>query len=126
MRSWKSAWSLLLLATVAAPVLGADLSGTWKYVVKNPRGVMQQTFVFTQKGAELTGYIFSPDGDKEEIQQGKVKGEEIEFSVIRRRPSGDNPARVTYKGKVKGDEIIGQYVGPGGNTIEWTAKRESR
>ena len=126
MNGWRSVLGTLAFwAAVSTLGCAPDVSGKWKYEVKNPRGTREQSFVLKQESARLTGYIFSPDGVKEEIQEGKVQGREIEFSVVRRHPSGDNPTNVTYKGKVVGDEIQGHYIGPGGNAIEWTAKRET-
>ncbi|MBI1955255.1 MAG: hypothetical protein HYS38_02570 [Acidobacteria bacterium] len=126
MKHWKSIVSTVLFVAMTSTVArGADASGTWKYAVKNARGTIEQTFVFQQAGNKLSGYIFSPNGAKEMIQDGKVSGDEIKFSVERRRPSGDQPTMVTYMGKIQGDEMKGNYVGPGGDSVEWTAKREN-
>lgn len=102
-----------------------DATGTWKVQVKNNRGTFTQTYVFKQVNSDLTGQIASPQGRKEVIKDGKVRGDDIEFNVERRQPNGHTEI-VSYKGKVKGDEIRGTFLGPGGHTVEWTARRDAR
>lgn len=113
---------LLLLASWAV-AQAVDITGTWKAQVQSPQGTPQQTITFQQTGNSFTGEMITSQGDKEAIKDGKVKGDEIEFLVERRRPSGET-ALVPYKGKVTGDEIKGTFVGASGRTLEWTAKRE--
>ena len=115
--------TMALFAAVSTLAWAADVSGNWTYVVKNAQGTFQQTFVLKQQGTKVSGHILSPRGQKEEIQAGKVNGDEIEFTVLRQNPSGDKPTPVTYKGNVAGDEIKGYFLGPGGHRQEWTAKR---
>ena len=124
MEIWKPGFGVLaLLVAVSASALATDVSGNWKYVVKNPQGTFQQSIVLKQEGTKISGHILSPRGRREEIQEGKVSGDEIEFSVARRNPGGDKPTTVPYKGKVVGDEMKGYFLGPGGHRQEWTAKR---
>ena len=116
---------LLVLLAAFCSSRAADLTGGWKSSTKTPRGTVEGAFQFKQEVNKLTGHIFSPHGQKEPIKDGKVNGDEIEFTVERRQPGGASGV-VTYKGKVKGDEIRGTFVGPGGHTIEWIASRENR
>ena len=99
-----------------------DVNGTWEVTVVNTRGTFRTTFAFAQVGSSLSGYASSPLGDREEIKSGRAEGGRIEFTVLRVNPSGE-PAPVAYKGTVTGDEIKGTFRGPGGNEVEWTAKR---
>ena len=117
--------AVILLAAGWTVARTADVTGAWKARVKNPRGSFERTFVFKQEGNKLTGHIVSPHGVKEEIRSGRVENDEIEFTVVRRQPGGDSFV-VPYKGKVKGDEIKGTFVGPAKRTIEWTARRQNR
>ena len=114
---------VLLVLVAWAEAEAIDLTGTWKSTVKNPRGTFEQTFEFKQIGDKLTGYIASPQGHREEIKDGKVNADQIEFRVERQQPSGQN-FTVPYKGTVKGDEITGTFAGPGGHTTEWSATRQ--
>lgn len=115
---------ILVIAASLIALCAADLTGNWKYKVKTPRGEVQRAFVLKQQGSKLSGHIFSPRGQKEQIKSGKVDGDRVEFTVERRQPGGGSGI-VTYKGKVKGDTINGSFVGPGGQTIEWSASRDN-
>ncbi len=114
--------SVMLTATACSAVRAADLTGTWTSRTKTPRGVIERPFMFKQQGEKLVGHIVSPHGDKEEIKEGKVIGDQLEFTVVRRQPGGAT-SPITYKGKLAGDEIKGSFVGPAGHAIEWIAKR---
>lgn len=125
MKSYQSLMAALLILTACSAARGADFTGAWKVQTKTPRGFVERRFVFKQHGEKLTGFIVSPHGNKEAIENGKVSGELIEFSVVRRQPGGDLKT-VQYKGKLRGEEIAGAFVGPGGHTIPWTARRGSK
>lgn len=113
---------LALFLSAATAVQAADVTGNWKSTFETPRGTMERTFVFKQDGNKLTGKIITPRGEAE-IKDGKVSGDEIEFSVEQQRPGGEKVV-VPYKAKVSGDEMKGTFTGPGGQTREWSAKRE--
>ena len=113
---------LLLLASWAVAQT-VDITGTWKAQTKSARGTAEQTITFQQSGNSFTGEMITSQGGKEAIQNGKVNGDAIEFSVERQQPTGATTV-VAYKGTVKGDEITGTFLGASGNTVEWTAKRE--
>lgn len=110
---------------LVSAVLGADVSGSWIYRVKNPRGVFERGMFFKQEGMKLSGHIFSPMGKEEPIFDGKVEGEIIEFKVKRRNPSGES-STVIYKGKIQGQTLQGTFLGPGGHDVKWTATRPNR
>jgi len=113
--------SVLLMPSWAV-AQAVDITGTWEAQVTSPQGKSEQTLTLKQAGDSFAGEMITSQGNKEAIKDGKVNGDEIEFSVERRRPSGEI-APVLYKGKVKGDEITGTFIGASGRTIEWTAKR---
>lgn len=112
----------LAVAAMAAVALAADVSGNWKSKMETPRGTFERTFVFKQDGDKLTGKIVSQRGEIE-IKEGKVNKDEIEFTVDQPGPGGET-RKVTYKGKVSGDEIKGTFTGPGGQEREWSATKE--
>ena len=103
----------------------ADITGSWRSTVENPRGKFEQLFLLKQAGDKLTGYIASPQGRREEIKDGKIAGDQITFTVARQQPDGKTKM-VPYKGKVKGDTIDGTFVGPGGHLQQWSARREKQ
>ncbi|PHN08357.1 TonB-dependent receptor domain-containing protein [Flavilitoribacter nigricans] len=57
-----------------------DFSGTWKGVAQGPMGEMEQTFVFSIDGEQLTGTIETRMG-KQDIKNGKVEGGQFSFEV---------------------------------------------
>ena len=113
----------LLLMANWAMAQKVELTGTWKAEVNSPQGKSEQTITFKQAGNSLTGEMITSQGTKEAIKDGKVTGDEIEFAVERKRPTGET-ALVPYKGKVTGDQITGTFTGGSGRTLEWTAKRQ--
>ncbi|MGD0102079.1 MAG: hypothetical protein ABSC60_17205, partial [Acidobacteriota bacterium] len=99
---------------------------------------------FKVDGAKLTGTMQGAQGEPAEITEGKVDGDNISFVVVRNM--GGNEMKITYKGKVSGDEFkftrefqappgggmggpggggggMGGGRGPGGPPQEMTAKR---
>ena len=120
----------ILFVIIATLVAGlalaqeAKLNGTWNAKTVSPRGTAEQTITIKQTGKTFTGEMTTSQGTKEAIKDGKINGDQIEFSVERKQPSGDS-AMVPYRGTVKGDEITGTFTGASGRDVEWTAKRGS-
>ena len=81
-------------------------------------------------GEKLTGTLSTPgrqggQANDTEITDGKVKGDEISFTVT--REFGGNKMSTKYSGKVSDDTIKGKTeTERGGNTRsrDWEAKRE--
>ena len=112
----------LVTCGIACTASRNEVTGTWDYTLQSPQGTAEGSFVFTHDGNQLSGSISSPRGIREEIKTGSVRGDEIEFTVERMTPGGD-AALVTYKGKVSGNTMQGNFLGPGGHLVEWTATR---
>lgn len=110
--------AVLMLATVVA--YAADLNGSWKSSMETPNGTFERTFVFKVDGDKLTGKIVTQRGETE-IKDGKVKGDEFEFTVEQSR--GGQTMSVPYKGKVEGDTLKGT-MGAGERAREFTATRQ--
>jgi hypothetical protein len=90
----------LLLATAA---LAADVTGTWKGDVSSPDGnTFTLTYTFKQDGAKLTGTVLGPQGDPLPIDNGKVDGDKISFSV---KVDFNGGTVFSSEGTIKGDEI---------------------
>lgn len=93
--------SLILAVAVAA--WAADISGKWiSEMPGRDGGTVTTTYNFKVSGNTLTGTISSQRGDQE-ISEGKVSGDEISFVTVREGPNGQ--IKITYKGKVSGNEI---------------------
>ena len=92
---------LLLMATAA---LAADVTGTWKGDVSTPDGnSFSLTYTFKQDGTKLTGTVLSPQGDLLPLDNGKVDGDKIAFSV--KVDMNGSATTFSSEGTIKGDEI---------------------
>ncbi len=138
-----------VLSLVVAEVRAADkISGTWSWAQQRRGGaepaadapVRKTTLKLKADGEKLTGTIAQPMGGRgggagggaapapTEISEGKIKGDEISFSV--KREFNGNAMVMKYNGKVDGDKITGTVEAPGRGGAEptprpWTATREA-
>ena len=101
----------VLMAVLAAAVVSslplqaadAAVAGKWTAQVPGRDGQTRDvTFNFKTAGDKLTGTMSGRQGDLE-ITDGKVKGDEVSFDVTMTMQG--NAMKMTYKGKVAGDEI---------------------
>src|SRR5436305_6015095 len=117
--------TLLALAAASLSALAADVTGTWKAEFNTQRGLQKYTFTLKQGGASVTGKAnVERDGEKREaeLKEGKVDGDTVTFAEPLKIQ--DNEIRITYTGKISGDEIkFTRKVGDFGSS-EATAKRD--
>src|SRR5499433_4517291 len=86
-----------------ALVWTADVNGKWTAQVPGRDGQPQETtFTFKVEGDKLTGTVSGRQGDTP-IADGKIDGDNISFS--RTINAQGNNIKISYKGKVSGDEI---------------------
>ena len=114
-----------------AQVHAADASGTWSWTTPGRNGGegRKMTLKLKVDGEKLTGAVTMPGrqgGDPVEtaISDGKVKGDEITFNVV--REFGGNKMTVKYSGKVSADAIKGNTESERNgetNKRDWEAKR---
>jgi hypothetical protein len=115
---------LLLMALTALAASAADVNGTWKGTADTPNGPIERTFVFKAEGSKLTGESTSSMFGKSAIEDGKIEGDNISFTITVNL--GGNEEKVHYKGTVADDEIKLKAEIPAlGQTIEYTVKRVS-
>jgi hypothetical protein len=104
MRSRIFVWSALLMVaflTAARSAHAADLNGKWQGTMQTPDGQsLEVNFNFKIDGEKLTGTTASTYGE-EQITEGAVKGDAISFIVL----AGGGQFKITYKGKVVGEEL---------------------
>jgi hypothetical protein len=122
----------MLTLGAASQALAADATGTWTWTRPARQGGEAQKMSLTLKadGEKLTGALTSPgrqggDPTKTEISEGKVKADEISFSVT--REFNGNKMTSKYSGKVTADTIKGKTESErNGETQsrDWEAKRE--
>ena len=115
-------WIPVLFAFLALAAFAADVAGTWKATFETPNGTIESTFVFKVDAGKLTGTVNSGNFGESQISEGKVDGDNVSFAVVRNGPNGE--FRLTYKGKMAGDEIKFEISFPGADqTFPITAKR---
>jgi enterochelin esterase-like enzyme len=115
----------LVLAAFASAVSAADVTGTWKAEFDTPRGLQKYTFNLKQDGANVTGKasVEMTDQKREaEFKEGKVDGDTV--TLVEMLSVQGNDIRITFTGKLSGDEIkFTRKAGDFGSS-EATAKRE--
>lgn len=115
-------WLLCLMAILAFTASAADISGNWKGTAETPNGTVERTFVFKVDGHKLTGETTSNRFGKSTIEDGKVDGDDVSFTITVNVQGSD--AKVNYKGKVEGDTIkFTVELQAIGQTLEMAAKR---
>lgn len=116
----------LALAVISLTARAADVSGTWKAEFDTQRGLQKYTFTLKQDGTSVTGKAnVERDGEKREAEfkEGKVNGDTVSFVEILNAQGND--LRITFTGKISGNEIkFTREVGDFGKS-EATAKREA-
>ena len=113
---------LALMVMSAVIVAAADVAGNWKATAEGPNGTMERTFALKVDGDKLSGETTSSVFGKSAIQEGKVDGDNLAFTINIKFQ--DNEMKVSYKGKVTGNEIrLTAELPNGGQTIEWKGKR---
>ena len=117
--------TLLALAVGSLMAFAADITGTWKAEFNTQRGLQKYTFTLKQDGAKVTGKAnVERDGEKREaeLKDGSVEGDTVTF--VEPLKIQDNEVKITYTGKISGNEVkFTRKVGDFGSS-EATAKRE--
>jgi hypothetical protein len=112
---------LALLFAFVSLSLAADISGKWKADYTSPDGTARTSdFEFKADGEKLTGKVISTRGESE-IKEGKIKGDEVTFVVVRNF-NGDD-VKIDYKGKISGDTIQFKVQFGDRGAFEMTARR---
>ena len=99
----------MVAALAALPAMAGDIDGKWNASVDSPMGAVSVTFEFKSEGEKLTGSMASDFGGQamppSPISEGVVKGEDVSFKLELNMMEGMPPLVITYKGKLKGDEL---------------------
>ncbi|MEY2409848.1 MAG: hypothetical protein QOF48_2518 [Verrucomicrobiota bacterium] len=111
----------------------ADPSGTWTWSTPGRNGgePRKSTLKLKAEGDKLTGSVSAPGRQgaavDTNIEDGKVKGDEISFAVT--REFNGNKMTAKYSGKVSGDSIKGKIEtdrNGQAQSRDWEAKREGK
>ena len=111
---------LVLFALFAMTLSAADITGTWKATAEGVNGTLKRTFVFKQDGTKLTGKSISDRWGKSAIEDGKIEGDALSFTITVIYEFGY--LKVSFTGKVQGD-VITMTAEASGSTLEFVAKR---
>jgi hypothetical protein len=115
-----------LALTFAFAANAADVTGTWKSSFTNQNGqVRESTFKLKAEGEKLTGTVSGRNNDTA-IGEGKIKGDEVSFQVV--REFNGNTMTNKYSGKLSGDTITGKSESQRDGqpqSRDWVAKREA-
>lgn len=93
---------LLGALALAASMFAADATGKWIGKMETPNGSRDVTMTFKAEGEKLTGTVSGRSGDTP-IENGKIAGDDISFTVTRK--FNDMEFKIDYKGKVSADSI---------------------
>jgi hypothetical protein len=104
--------SLVLVLTSAAfaddkKPATADGTWTWKYKLRDGTEG-EAKLKLKQDGDKLTGTYIAREGAETPIEEGKITGDELTFTV--NRMVGDQKMKFDYKGKLEGDTITGKIM----------------
>jgi hypothetical protein len=102
--------ALALAATlVTIPAMAADIDGKWNGTVESQMGAIKLAMEFKATGEKLTGTMATDMAGQamppSAISDGVVKGEDVSFKWSIAMMEGAPPLVISYKGKLKGDEL---------------------
>jgi len=104
MRHSRIVVSILFVFFFCLAVYAAEFNGTWTAAIDTQVGIQNYTFTFKVEGERLTGKAKSAFANAEtEITEGVVKGDDISF--VENLNYEGMLLKITYKGKISGDEI---------------------
>ena len=102
-------------------------AGTWKWTFETQNGqTIESSVKLKQEGDKLTGTFRGRGGTEVDIQDGKLKQDEISFTVVRERDGQKMTSK--YSGKLAGDTIKGKFETERDGqtrTRDWNAKRDT-
>jgi len=99
----KIAVAVLFLTFGCIGALAADFNGKWSAEFDTQIGIQKYTYEFNVDGAKLTGKAINEERGTTEIQDGKIDGDNITFVEV--IDFNGNEIKITYTGKIEGDEI---------------------
>lgn len=115
----KTVLSILGALALTATMFAADITGKWTGKIETPNGSRDVNMTFKVDGDKLTGSVAGRQGESP-IENGKVSGDDISFSVT--REFNGNKMTSNYTGKISGDTIKLKYK-MRDNDVELTLKR---
>ena len=128
---WRDVTLCLAVASLTFGVESAERSdpsnptGTWQWTLVTANGqTYERSLRLEQAGDRLTGISIWPDGAEVAVQEGRIKGNELSFTLTRQQ--ADQKVVSKYRGKINGDTIRGTIDSPFNGqprNFDWQAKR---
>jgi opacity protein-like surface antigen len=94
----------VLIAILAGAVFAGDVSGNWSGTMSMGDNQFTLNYTFKQDGEKLSGTVQGPDGQPLTLNDGKIQGEKLSFSVTVPTPNGD--MKIASEGTIKGSDEI--------------------
>jgi hypothetical protein len=115
----------VLLSLAATAAFAANPNGTWKWSTQMPNGhTANATLTLAWDNHQLSGSIENRRG-KTEIQNAKLEGDQISFTVVRKLRKQE--LTLSYSGKLQDDTITGTIETTGRDqkpiSLPWNATR---
>ncbi len=110
-----------VLSAQTVPVKTAQIGGVWEMTTQTPQGDMTADATFVQENDKIKFTMAGPQGF-EMVGEGKVTGQDIEWTVSISTPQGD--FALAYKGKVDGEAMTGEVQAGDFGAFTWTAKKK--
>lgn len=111
----------------AADAQKADPSGTWKWSFQTQGGqTIEASVKLKAEGEKITGAFVGRSGVEVPVQDGKLKGDEVSFSVVRDVNGQKMVAK--YTGRISGDSLKGKIETERegqSRSFDWDAKRDN-
>jgi hypothetical protein len=92
----------VLTVSLTVSAFAADAAGKWKADFPTQIGDQHYVYTFVVDGEKLTGTAKNDMGETA-IAEGAVKGDDITF--VENLNFNSNELKITYTGKISGDEI---------------------
>jgi len=94
----------VICAIFCCVALAADVSGNWSGTMQMGDQSFPLTYAFKQDGEKLTGTVTGPQGAPLTLNDGKIAGDKLSFSV--QVDMGGNATKFVSEGVIKGEEIV--------------------
>jgi len=95
---------MVVISMLSLAVFAADVSGPWTGVFHTREGgAFETNLVLQTSGDNLTGTFQQGNSDEIQIENGKINGDQLTFTVT--RGSGDKTRKVNLSGKVDGNTM---------------------
>ena len=100
----KKTLAVLAVSLLSVAAFAADVSGTWTGIFKTREGgAFETTLTLKADGNNLTGTFQQGSGDEIQIENGKVSGDQVTFTLT--GGTGDKVRKINCTGKVEGNSM---------------------